>query len=938
MRARSSQSSLTLVALALAGCAGSPVTAVRASQRTLAPTASSRGDDSAPSSQQLVVRHVPRVASIEADLTVIAASASETLVALGAVRAVLRGHEVFFADERPAARIIGAARNARGWTFATIDGQLWAADEFLGELRFMSQIAGEIQVNPSAGMLVAIDESLSVTLCDGVATSRWPAEATRSAAFVDERFGAAVLADGRVKVTFDGGRTERELSLEAGAARAVELVSGSLVLQTSDGLRAIAPDATLAPAQRVAAPLALSFEQQWDLARAFALRWPRALTHDSADPLSAHNWLALGRSLLRFDARTGELTATLRDALPSPRCSARPWGEGALVACAGGDFEAVFLGEDGLLASPFANRSSASFVLSDDGGHAVSMDSCESLFGLDPSPDASLCALSAGGRFVDLWRQRSFGYVSAVRGATAVVVDQRDGRGRLIMVELDQRRSTPLGFAPDAPPTRELRASGIAADATVWATYASDASDTPELSLALWSRPGPARVLSLPPATRSVAVIDARHLFAAGTTAASLSISADGGARWEPATLAMRGDPDRIVAVEPQVLFSRAKCGVDGCLHGSMWFGRSRDAARDVVVAAPFVAGSSPRQVPRAYPLWIVQGARVDCAERGPSVALSSERQAASWGRYDLAVRISSRRAVSLDLSWRTDVERSAVIHRASAVVEASQSAAFVQSALDRSWRVPLATERYALVERCGNGVERRVCDRFVASSTGLRPLDALDAYGETILYLSRQDGTHAVLLAPSATPYRVLALLDRDGRVAATHAISHTSYRWDAPTIAALGSSLGVLVHSSRGARTERSFVALFDGDRPISPRVEPLPSTTGGALALCRARPRPGALVVASGDPDTLHQLVNGLELADAGATFMVVELSTDQPICVRSSSTEPGPFAATRSDTSDPRGNVTALSVRADDGRALYGSMVIQGRLRPLRCVLR
>jgi hypothetical protein len=936
MRARSSQSSLTLVALALAGCAGSPVTAARASQRTLAPTASSRGDDSPPSSQQVVVRHVPRVASIEADLTVIAASASETLVALGAVRAVLRGHEVFFADERPAARIVGAARNARGWTFATVDGQLWAADEFLGELRFVSQIAGEIQVNPSAGMLVAIDESLSVTLCDGVTTSRWPAEATRSAAFVDERFGVALLADGRVKLTVDGGRTEREISLGASAARAVRLVGDAIVLETSEGLRAVRADATLVAAQRIAAPLSLSHEQRWDLARAFALRWPRALTHELANALSPHNWLALGRSLLRFDARTGALSASYRDVLPSSRCAARPWGDRALVSCAGGEFEAVFRSEDGLRASPFVDRSSTSFLLSDDGTHAVSSGACELLFGLDRSADARLCTLGASERFRNLWRERSLGEVAAIRGATALVLDSSSRRGTVVTVELEQGASIPRGLAPDAPSALALVTAGIAADTTVWATYALSSSD--QTSLALWAGRGPARLLPLPDGARSVAVIDARHIVAVGSTAATLALSHDGGARWEPATLSMRGDPSRIVTVEADQTLARLACGADGCLYGSLWIGRDSGAAHDVLVAPPATAQDPTVNTTRASPRWLSRGANVDCAERGPSVALATERQAMRWGRYDLAARALPGRSVDLQLSWTLDAPGGAEIHRAHATVEPTYSAAFVQSALDRGWRVPFATERYALVERCANGVERRVCDRFVASASGLRPLDELSPYGAIELDLARDDGSRAVLLEQSAAAYRALAVLDRDGRAASVHAISHSSYGWDLPTIAARGASLGVLVHSSRRAPPERSFVALFDGVRPISPRVEPLPAFTDGEPVPCEARSRRGALVVVTGSAEAFRHGVNSRELATAGEASMLVELSPNQPICVRSSATQLGRFSATPSDTRETRRNVPSLSVRAADGRALYGSMVSDGRLRPLRCVLR
>jgi hypothetical protein len=940
MRARSSQSSLTLAALALAGCSGGAATVVRSPPRTLSTVANARVDDGrADGSQRLVVRHIPRVASIAEDTTVIDASSRDTLVVLSSARAMLRGQDVTFAHERPAAPIVGAVRNARGWTFATVDGELWAADDFLGDLRFVSQIAGEIQVNPSAGMLVAIDESLSVTLCDGVTTSRWPAEATQSAAFADERFGAAVLADGRVKVTFDGGRTERELDLGAGAARAVELVGDSLVLQTSDGLRAVRPDGTLVATQRVAAPRSLSYEQQWNLARAFALRWPRGLTHELANTLSPHNWLALGRSLLRFDARTGGLIASYRDVLPSSRCAARPWGDRALVSCAGGEFEAVFRSEDGMHASPFADRSSASFLLSDDATHAVSSSACEFSFGLDRSTDARLCTLGASGRFRNLWRESMTGDVAAVRGARAIVVDRSTRLASVITVDLEQGQASPRGLAPHAASSLALGAAGIAADATPWATYyGADAADPTSLSLALWAGPGPARLLPLPDGARSVAVIDARHVVAVGSTAETLALSDDGGARWEPATLPMRGDPGRIVTVEPEQAWGRATCGADGCLHGSLWIGRDSAPARDVLVAPPVTAPAPTVSTTRAIPRWFSRGAEVDCAERGPGVALATERQAMQWGRYDLAARALPNRSVELRLSWTLDAPGSAAIHRAHATVEASRSAAFVQSALDQRWRVPVATERYALVERCGNGVERRVCDRFVASASGLRPLDELSAYGAIELDLARADGSRALLLERSAESYAALALLDRDGRVAAIHAIVHTNYAWDVSTIAARGALLGVLAHTSRRSPPERSFVALFDGARPIAPRVEPLPSFSDGSLVPCEARSRRGALVVVSGTTDALRHRVNAQEFTTTGDTSMVVELSPNEPMCVRASGTQLGLFSATLPDTSDPRRNVPSLSVRAADGSALYGSMVIDGRLRPLRCVLR
>lgn len=885
-----------------------------------------------------VVRTIPRFNSVERDAIVVESNEQRTLVMVDTVRAVITGDgpsaTVAIAHERPVREWIAASKRGAGWSFLSADGTAWVADDFLGPLRFVGESTGFPRTPaPSSGALAWVDDELLSWVSDGARVVRWPADATVSVAFADERFGAAVLSDGRVLLTADGGESSRAVSLDTSvAASSVRSHRGSLLLHTSQGLRALARDGAVLPSDAVVAPRSLSHEHAFALLTAVARRWPRSITYGDQSALASSSWAALGRSMLRFDARTGALLSVFRDALPSARCTFVPWGSRVVVRCGEGRFSAVFSPDRGFSRVPW-RRESPNLVLSDDGVHAAQSEACESADShLAHEIPAGLCVLGLDGRWSNVWHHNTRGRVSAMRGALLTVEGYEDRRPTVFVVDADRSVTEPIPFAAAEPIAFD---SGITADRTVWQLTSDD--ELAHLTL-IRPRTAPRRV-ALPSGRLAAIVLNARDALAIGEDIDHFSLTTDGGEHWSPAALhASRGDSHRFDGLLRLCYRGQWRCGEEGCLCGDLWIGRDPPPDGDAIVAPPDAATQRSFTAPVA-PFASLQ---LSCAALSRRASTGDEPIGAEWGSSVVESTALDRSHVSLQIRWRLDGSPSRVHAALAPRVPLERTGAMFDIEPHRGWRVVLANDRFALVERCVSSGVHSACDRFVAREGAARPWSELSQYGPINVWVRRDDGSFVIALAESVDDFRAIAIVDSDGAVTASRALPPSIGSADRHSVAFRGTAAGVLVFERRASPGSQAFVALFDEGRAISPRVERIGLDPTASATLCPARRRAGAITVAATMPSWVTWLdVDPLPDRASDLATTVFELAPNQPPCLRathSDSPQANDLAALDRTRRARIRAAGALSLRVTSSSSLAGLLYGMTDVSAVRCTLR
>ncbi len=712
---------------------------------------------------------------------------------------------------------------------------------------------------------------------------RWPAELTHSIAFADDRFGAAVLVDGRVKVTSDGGRTERVVDLGAVAARGVRLVNGALVIDTSAAQREVLRDGSHRDTTLVPSDPQLSHEQQWALLTALARRWPRSITADSLSTTLARDTLiGFGRSIVRFDGRSGRVLSTHPGALPSARCEVSAWGPRARVLCADRRFDAVWSAEDGLRASPFSSPH-ASYLFSNDGLHAAVTEPCEQFLRIAATDSMqSLCSLSESGRWRNALHQPVRGRLVAVRDEVALIEDFAADRSRLLMVDLDRSTASALEVPPATAQLPTIHDSGLAEDHTAWAVFESRVFTDPAVFVR-WIR-GVARTVALPARVVTAIALDARRTFALGETGAEFWTLDRDEQSWSQNPLAVRGNPAELLLAPTLATPLVLSCNAQGCLANNLWVSDDAVPDGDVVVMPPAraIAGSA------SYSSATPENVAIECAPDGPRSAVLTESKGAAWGRYELSTHTLSSATVELSVAWVVDSAPSRV-HRARAEVRLRETSAFVEAVPSQGWRIAHASDRFALIERCVNGAGSYTCDRFVARAGGIAPMDSVGSSGAVHAALARDNGSVVLRVGPSRSDgFLSFAMLDRDGAVRATHALAPMPGRWTRALIATRGAQSGFAVQPSGDRRDWFSMVVLFDEMQAISPRVERFDVPANSEVVGC-AGPRDRAAITLLGSRygsnfDVRLSLSQN-ERADDSGQYFVFEVTPSGRACVRS-----------------------------------------------------
>lgn len=152
------------------------------------------------------------------------------------------------APVRFAANVAGVTRVAGGWVFVTADGSVARADSFLGEPRDLGRLPCAFRVDRvSRGLATAVDADGALLTTDGAAPFARVATPAlvRAAAFATASFGAAILRDGAVIATRDGGRSWRAVDLRGDVAWAFGHAREGLIVRGATARHALSEDGSV---------------------------------------------------------------------------------------------------------------------------------------------------------------------------------------------------------------------------------------------------------------------------------------------------------------------------------------------------------------------------------------------------------------------------------------------------------------------------------------------------------------------------------------------------------------------------------------------------------------------------------------------------------------------------------------------------------------------
>lgn len=166
------------------------------------------------------------------------------------------GRVVEVAPVRFEASLVAAVPVTTGWVFVAADGAVAASETFLGAPRPMGRFPCDFKVpRDTVGRAALLGEDGSLWTTSGsspLSRSPLPGE-VRAATFVDGLHGAAVLRDGRVMLTDDGGQRWEPRPIAPDVAWSASPEPGGVVVETTGGRLALRWDAPPEPARPDAA-------------------------------------------------------------------------------------------------------------------------------------------------------------------------------------------------------------------------------------------------------------------------------------------------------------------------------------------------------------------------------------------------------------------------------------------------------------------------------------------------------------------------------------------------------------------------------------------------------------------------------------------------------------------------------------------------------------
>lgn len=311
-------------------------------------------------------------------------------------RIEVRDERVVFADDETADRLQWAVEASDGWVFITYDNLVVRSDEFTGALRPLGRFEGGFAVMSHSRGRAAILARSELWLSDGRTLARADVlgRPVISVAFFDAMNGAAVLNDGSLAITADGGA--RWNSVDLGGDRALSLgFDGTMTVRLALRVATLSPDGTLAPAP----PTARAEPESPAMVMVSAALAERRIGFDRMH-LTDGVWASpVDRGVTFHDGRGPDRTIGLRDTpwFGRGRSNLRPWGRSLALAMpidnelawhrldADGRITRVF-GPDGAPSVAFPPEGVA---WGDDGRHVGWLGRCPSTQrpGLDGEPD-----------------------------------------------------------------------------------------------------------------------------------------------------------------------------------------------------------------------------------------------------------------------------------------------------------------------------------------------------------------------------------------------------------------------------------------------------------------------------------------------------------------------------------------------------------------------
>ncbi len=697
---------------------------------------------------------------------------------------------VRFARQRLLGSLLAAVDLGDAWVFVTWRGVVARSATFLGDVVRVGEAEAPARVQAATrGRLAIVAEGGALYVTDGRTVSA--AGPTRApvvvAAFASERFGAAVLTDGGLAATSDGGASWHDVDLGREAAFDVYCAPSALRVRTSRGWSALTPEHRLSPPEHDDGDSLLRAPPVADPASVAAVRAAlRARSTDApVDPaprLADGTSVRLRRCVLEHVGRDGAVLAASTLSDDESRCELRPWGPAAAVLT-----DELYRTEDGeslSLVYPSSFRRGAPFAIdparihfASDGVHVAIERPC------DPEPNdddvrrRSACVLLDG---IGAWREVALPTdqeVAGVNGARILLTRCADDGCRATVVDADAGDARPVTLAPrpDAVGAALLSAPRWTRDGALTALAGVGRGASAPRWLALGDPRAPLSLLPLRPGTIDVVFDDRTRGVAVGPHLGVVSRTLDGGRFWEAVDAPIEGSIAG-ARYDP----SGSRCDAEGCVlsgwlsirgwgavrpHGDPWYSLSRATPADQGRDAGSPAGAAP---------W--SPTRLRCASAGsprPSPLPDAQGALASvWSAGEVRlVRGPRPHATTVTVAWAGDGLRRA---SASLPVGPDESpGSFV--ALGAGARGLLLSGPRGLVATWAARAEPVAFD---ALAWGFRS-HYTDPSGQ--LVLPTTDGGAALALSgmSDAYPVTVTARITPDGRLGASRAFRTREGPW---------------------------------------------------------------------------------------------------------------------------------------------------------------
>lgn len=765
----------------------------------------------------------------------------------GPLRVVLDGDQPVVVGEATRAPIVAATRldEASGWLFVTEDGAAWTARAFDAALRRApSEAAGRVRAlsDRSFGAIAVETADHSVFFASAAGLVRAPdtlAEPVIAAAFSDADRAWIIEQPGRVLEARDRGRSITARPLGDGEA-ALELfvTPGEVLVRTGRGWRALDPQLqrwVARPAPITATPSLGAA----DVANALAVSAALEPTRGRALALSLGAVALSDRSLALIDRGAGgELVfvkadgSTRRVEAPCEQGTLHPFGERLVVEC--GD----------------ESTQMARYYLGDERGFRAITDSPAPADSVHIAPDGTGIVIERSCR---AGPDRDDG--DATRTAVACVFDHGHS-ARSMLIDPDTRvravRAGRVLLEPNsstraAPEFRVANLRSLHESIAVegdWAwrdpTLAADGAVVATVplgrgfALARWTAGAPAERYALPPRATQAFSVDATRAVALARAPAAAWISEDRGRTWTALALGVDGassvsatSAGRYTRSTASVL-GRAAADINGtcaayaCALDDGLVLASADWLRAAPIAAARLAPDASETQPLAErrgpveQVWFCGNVEPRTHSINGLVRTATSAPSDPWGgapgaRGWLAV---DERGASVRVRW-ISVELGRPAQRASAfspiaAIATSASSPRTASPSPVDWHLRLATDTYAVLERCtaadecdvlwapAGGAPRVIAapDELLASSHWRAKVQLVEPTADRgfALWIAREESSrNGALLWTDRGGADVVLAFDRAGRLLAQRSFAWAEDQCSMRALAFDGDSLGV-------------------------------------------------------------------------------------------------------------------------------------------------